>query len=604
MSTAALKVAPSDAAVTQPASLTSPPLNNRQRLLAYLTPHKGVLTVGLLCGALASVVEGGTAYVLKSFIDSLGDPAQRRFLIWICLGIVVLYFLLGLFKYGQTILLATAAQKIGQDIRRDIYGHLQKFSLGYFHRRRTGAIMSTLQSDAAKVQNAAMLLKDLVNAPVAAAIFLGILFKESWVLTCFLLLAVPVMAVAIQRLTRRLRALSKDTQDRLGEMSAVMEETISAPRIVRAFSAENREMARFDSASEHALQAQLRSVTRSARLGPTVDTIGAVGVAVVLFIGGTLVVNGQMTTGSLLAYLLIAAKISTNVNAIGGIKSTYEDMMGAADRIFSDVLDVQPEITDAPNAHVLPPVSGRIAFENVSFAYSPDTPVLSEINLIIEPGQVVAFVGETGAGKSTLADLVPRFYDPTGGRITVDGHDLRAVTMASLRGKIGIVPQESVLFSGTLRENLTYGRPNATDEEVRNAARVTNIADFIESLPDGYETRVGERGSTLSGGQRQRVAIARALLADPRILIMDEATSALDAKTEASVKAALDRLLTGRTTLIIAHRLSTIQNADKIVVLSQGRIAETGTHTDLLARDGIYARLYATQAKQKEPPTE
>ena len=599
MSTAALKVASRDA-VESSQNAPHTPKSNRQRLLGYLTPHKALLTIGLLCGALALAVEGGTVLVLKDFINSLTPDAHSQTLILICISIVVLYVFLGGFKYAQSILLATAAQRVGLDIRRDIYAHLQKFSLGYFHRRRTGAIMSTLQSDAAKVQNAAMLLKDVVNAPIAALIFLGILFRESWVLTCFLLLAVPVMAIAIQQLTRRLRALSQETQERLGEMASVMEETISAPRIVRAFSAEKREIARFQSASEQALHAQLRATTRSARLGPTVDVIGAVGVAGVLFIGGMLVIHNQMDTGSLLAYLLAASKISTNVNAIGGIKSTYEEMMGAADRIFTDVLDVQPEITDAPGAQILPPVTGRITFENVSFSYIPESPVLNDISLTIEPGQVVAFVGETGAGKSTLADLVPRFYDPTNGRILMDGHDLRDLTIASLRRQIGIVPQESVLFSGTLRDNLKYGRPNATDEEVRHAARVTNIADFIESLPEGYETRVGERGSTLSGGQRQRVAIARALLADPRILILDEATSALDAKTEALVKAALDSLLKGRTTLIIAHRLSTIQNADKIIVLSQGRIVETGTHAELLSRDGIYARLYATQAKQKE----
>ncbi|MBC7807986.1 MAG: ABC transporter ATP-binding protein, partial [Akkermansiaceae bacterium] len=600
MSTAALKVASRDT-VSTPSTEPQPlPKSNRQRLLAYLAPHKGILTTGLLCGALASLVEGGTGFLFKKFIDNLGNSAQSKFLVWICVGIVALYILLGVFKYGQTILLATAAQRVGQGIRRDIYAHLQKFSLGYFHRRRTGAIMSTLQSDAAKVQNAAMLLKDAVNAPLAVGIFLGMLFAESWLLTCFLLLAVPGMAIAIQTLTRRLRGLSQATQERLGNMSAMMEETISAPRIVRAFSAEEREIARFENASEEAVKAQLRSTSRSARLGPVVDVLGAIGVAGVLYIGGMLVHDEVMTVGSLSAYLFFAAKISANVNAIGGIKSNYEDMMGAADRIFADVLDVQPEINDVRDAKVLPTVSGRIAFENVSFAYSPETPVLTDISLIIEPGQVVAFVGETGAGKSTLADLVPRFYDPTAGRITVDGHDIRCVAMASLRRQIGIVPQESVLFSGTLRDNLIYGRPEATDDEVRSAARVTNIADFIEALPDGYETRVGERGSTLSGGQRQRVAIARALLADPRILILDEATSALDTKTEASVKAALDTLLKGRTTLIIAHRLSTIQNADKIVVLSQGRIAETGTHSDLLNRDGIYARLYATQAKQKE----
>lgn len=598
MSTAALKVASRD--VTESSPLVPVLKNNRQRLFAYLAPHKGVLLTGLICGACASAVETGTLVALESFLRGVGGASRSRYLLLMCLCIVLLYALMGGFRYLQSTLLATAAQRVGFDIRRDIFAHLQKFSLGYFHRRRTGAIMSTLQSDAAKVQNAAMLLKDVVNAPIAALLFLGYLFVKSWVLTCFLLLAVPLMAVAIQRLTRRLRSLSQNTQERLGDLASVMEETISAPRIVRAFSAEQREIARFERVSREAMDAQLRTVSRSARLGPIVDVLGATGVAVVLFVGGMLILDHKMDTDSLITYLIAAAKISTSVNAIGGIKSTYEDMMGAADRIFSDVLDVQPEITDAPNAVVLPPVTGQITFEHLSFAYTPDTPVLSDINLTIEPGQVVAFVGETGAGKSTLADLVPRFYDPTAGRITIDGHDLRDVTLTSLRSQIGIVPQESVLFSGTLRENLVYGRPNATDEEVRHAARVTNIADFIESLPDGYQTRVGERGSTLSGGQRQRVAIARALLADPRILILDEATSALDAKTEALVKAALDTLLKGRTTLIIAHRLSTIQNADKIVVLSQGRIAEIGTHFDLLSRDGIYARLYATQAKQKE----
>jgi subfamily B ATP-binding cassette protein MsbA len=316
-----------------------------------------------------------------------------------CLCIVLLYALLGGFRYLQSILLATAAQRVGFDIRRDIFAHLQKFSLGYFHRRRTGAIMSTLQSDAAKVQNAAMLLKDVVNAPIAALLFLGYLFATSWILTCFLLLAVPLMAVAIQRLTRRLRSLSQNTQERLGDLASVMEETISAPRIVRAFSAEGREVARFEKASREAMDAQLRTVSRSARLGPIVDVLGAAGVAVVLFVGGLLVLDHTMTTESLLTYLIAAAKISTSVNAIGGIKSTYEDMMGAADRIFSDVLDVQPEITDAQNAVVLPPVSGRIAFEGLSFSYTPDTPVLTDINLTIEPGQIVAFVGETGAGN-------------------------------------------------------------------------------------------------------------------------------------------------------------------------------------------------------------
>jgi subfamily B ATP-binding cassette protein MsbA len=423
----------------------------------------------------------------------------------------------------------------------------------------------------------------------------------SWKLTLFALLAVPFMAGSIQLLSRRIRALSSDTQGKMADVASLMEETISNVRVVKAFTAEDYEIRRFERENESALEVSMRGVRRSARLKPTIDFIGAMGIALALWIGGSEVARGQMDFGQLIRFILLVVQLANAVGAVGNLRVAWEEMMGAADRIFGDVLDVVPEIRNAPDAKPLPPVEGKVEFRNVSFNYDRGVPALTDVNLTLEPGKIVALVGPTGAGKSTLADMVPRFYDPQSGTILVDGQDIRTVTIESLRSQIGIVPQDTVLFSGTLRDNIAYGRRDATDEEIIAAARAANADSFIQSFPLQYQTVIGERGATLSGGEKQRIAIARALLANPRILILDEATSALDAATEALVQEALETLMKGRTTLIIAHRLSTIVNADTIVVLRKGgRIAEQGSHSELLALGGIYAALYETQQRTAE----
>ena len=588
------------AAVTAPTSREV-----SRRLLAYLKPHSAKLIAGLTCGTLVGLAQAKVVFLLKNFIDGLKEaatPAQvaqaTQAVTQVCLTLVALYAVLWVLRYGQSVLLGIVAQRVGLAMRRDVYAHLQTMSLSYFHTRRTGALMSVLTSDVAKLQNAAMLAKDAVATPITAVVFLVTMVLLSWKLTLFALLVVPLIAGAIQLLTKRLRALSKKSQETQGDVSAIMEETLSSPRIVRAFNAEDREVARFEAASETMLGVQMKSLRRNARLGPTVDLIGVIGVALTLFVGGREVAGRAMTTGALIGFVLAVSNLANSANAISGLRSSWEEMMGAADRIFSDVLEVAPEIQNAPNARAVQNVRGRIEYKNVSFAYLPNQPTLQHIDLSIEPGQVIALVGETGAGKSTLADLVPRFYDPTEGGVFLDGHDLKTLTLKSLREQISIVPQETLLFAGTIRDNIAYGKPGATDGEVESAARAANADSFISSYPAKYQTRIGERGTTLSGGERQRIAIARALLADPKILILDEATSALDASTEALVQEALDTLMENRTTLVIAHRLSTIVNADKIVVLKRGGIiAEEGTHSELMARRGVYAALYETQKR-------
>jgi subfamily B ATP-binding cassette protein MsbA len=498
------------------------------------------------------------------------------------------------------------SQRVTTRLREEIFSHLHTLSLSYFNQQRTGAIMSTLTNDLPVIQNAAMSIRDTVSAPITILASFSMLFYTSWRLTLVAIFCVPLMGLVISRIGKRIRRISDLVQIKLADITTIIEETVAGVRIIKSFATENHEIRRFSAENEQAFHTVIKGVKKSAQLRPIIEFIGAFGIALVLFLGGNEVArNARLTSkgltpeslldaGGLAMLIYLLQQIARAVSDLGSINNTRQQALAAASRIFAEVLDQKSDVQERPNAVRMPPMQGHVAFENVSFAYGDGPEVLHDISFEVKPGEVVALVGLSGAGKSTVADLIPRFYDVTGGRIAIDGVDIREVQLESLRRQIGIVPQETWLFAGTLRDNIAYGRRDATDEEIYNAAYAAN-AYFIEGMSDRFDTVVGERGVRLSGGERQRIAIARAILMNPRLLILDEATSSLDASSEALVQEALDQLMRGRTTIVIAHRLSTILGANRILVMDQGQIVESGTHPELLACGGLYARLYERQ---------
>ncbi len=572
-----------------------------KRLLSYTRPYAGRLAFGIGSMIVHSLVTVFVFQVFQDFIDSMimnigGDPSALARLTLLSVLISVVFLIKGLANYGQRYLTSWVAQKAMKDIRDDLYRHLQTLSLGFFNANRVGQVMSRIVNDVGVLENA--LVSGVVNVfynSLTLIAGVGYLIYLNPKLTFLMLLVLPAIIYAFRVFSNKIRVMSKRIQESVADISDVLHEGLVGIRVVKSFVREDFEFERFTRQNQANFSASRKNTQLAATLSPVVELLSAIGFSIILWFGGYEVVNGQMTPGELIAFFTLALLIVNPLKALSGLSNTIQRATASAERIF-ELLDEKPTITELPTAIELDPhISGAISFQQVSFAYEPNRPVLQDINLEIKPGEVVALVGSSGAGKSTLVDLIPRFYDPTAGTILIDGHNLRELTLASLRQTIGIVPQETFIFSGTVAQNIRYGKLDAKDEEIVAAAKAANAHEFIMEMPNGYESAIGESGTGLSGGQKQRIAIARAILKNPRILILDEATSALDTESEALVQEALERLMQGRTTIVIAHRLSTIQNANRIVVLDKGRIAQIGTHDELLAANGIYRNLYQVQ---------
>ncbi|MBI5813713.1 MAG: ATP-binding cassette domain-containing protein [Meiothermus silvanus] len=576
-------------------------LGQLRRLLAYTRPYRTELIVAIIATLIGSAFGLLFPLVIGRLVDAsflrIGS-ADTTVLDRTVLILIGVFALQAFFSAVQSYLLSRVGEGVVADLRRTVYRHLLTLSPRFFETRKTGEITSRLTSDISTVQGVvSSALVQIFSQTLTLVGTVIILFVTNWRLSLLMLSIVPVVVLAAFYFGRLLRKVSKEFQDRVADANARAEEAIGGIRVVQAFTAEPLEARTYADLIGASFKVALRRARIRAIFNPVVFFAMFTAIGIVLWYGGRLVIAGELTPGQLVAFLVYTFSVAGAVGAFSGLFSQFQEALGASSRIF-ELLDEKSDLPEPANPLKLGSVRGEVRFEQVSFGYGERGVVLEDVSLAAQPGEVVALVGPSGAGKSTLISLIPRFYDPTAGRILLDGVDIRDLTLYDLRSNIALVPQETQLFSGTVAENIRYGKPGASDAEVIEAAKAANAHEFITSFPDGYATIVGERGIKLSGGQRQRVAIARALLKNPRILILDEATSSLDSESEALVQEALEVLMQGRTTFVIAHRLSTIRSADKIVVLEAGRIVQQGTHQELLAAGGLYKELYELQFRE------
>ncbi len=570
-------------------------MKNYRRLLMYMKPYLGRLGLAVFCIIMASSANLYLPWIIKDMIDKVLTGGNMGTLNLIAISIVVVFAFRGFFYYWQSYLVSYIGQRVVADVREVMFRKFQRMPMAYFDKHQTGETMSYVTNDVAAVQSA--LVDNLIDLVTESAILIGsiaLMLYINWKMTLVTLITVPMVGYAMKIFGRKIKRSGTLIQEKMADITSLLQESISSIRIVKSFVREDYEIKRFSVENNLNFDASMKNAKLTSLLTPTVEFLAAVGVTLIVWYGGYEVIHGAMTAGSLVAFLTYAVNLANPVKRLSRIYGKIQQAMAAIDRIFS-VLDMDEPVNDKPDAKNLPKVRGHVSIDNVTFSYDGQHNALENVSFDVKPGQMIAFVGPSGAGKSTIANLIPRFYDVNDGAIKIDGVDIRDVTLKSLREQIGIVPQETLLFSTTVMENIRYGRLDATDDEVIAAAKAANADDFIKDLPQGYQTQIGERGLNLSGGQRQRMAIARAMLKNPQILILDEATSALDTESEKIVQSALDELMRGRTSFVIAHRLSTIFSADQIFVIDKGRICEHGTHHELLKLNGVYSHLYNIQ---------
>ena len=540
-------------------------MNSYSRLLYFVRPYYKRMIFAVFCMIVAAAAYLVVPWLIKNVVDQVLQD-KNMFMLNLIVGSIILIFLIrGFATYGQTYNMSYIGQRVIIDVREAIFKHLQRLSLSYFDRRKTGVIMSNLTNDVSALQSA--VVDNLISLITESVTLIGSLVSMlliDWKLTLVTFITVPMVLIIINVFGKKLRLAGHDVQGRIADITALLQEVISAIRVVKSFAREGFEVKRFEVENQNNFNAVIKATKLTSLLSPMVEFSAAIAVAVILWYGGYSVVTGTITAGSLIAFLIYAINLSNPVKRLSQVYGNIQKALAAADRVF-DILDTKADVVEKENAIELPDIKGDVDFNHVSFSYD----------------------GE----KMALCDF---------GSITIDGTDIKDVTFKSLRNQIGLVPQETVLFNASIKENILYGRLDASDEEIYEAAKAANVLEFVDKMPDGLDTIVGERGSSLSGGQRQRVAIARAILKNPKILILDEATSALDTESEKLVQEALDRLMEGRTAFVIAHRLSTVQNAHQIVVLNQGKLVEKGTHQELLAlENGLYNHLYSVQFSNK-----
>lgn len=592
------------------------------RLLKFLRPHLGVLGIASVFMFLSTIFDGASLSMivpladkvltnkqiiiptklpvfLSNFVDFVNATSPSKLLNIMALAVLVLFLLKGLFSFLQSYLMSDIGQRVVRDIRSKLYEKIQSLSLEYFTHRRSGELVSRITNDVRLVENALSYgLTDLIYESFKVILFTFLVFFIHFRLALITLLLLPLITFPIVKVGRILRKLSKKSQEKMADINSLLYETISGARIVKAFCMENYETNKFNQQNRDYYKVTMKSIKRILLLGPATEFIGAAAGIFVFFWAGKEVIEGRLSFGVFGFFLGSLLSLIRPFKKLSQVHAINQQAISASNRIY-EVLDTQPLVYDLPKAEELPIIKDKIVFENIDFSYG-DQQILKDINLKIEIGEVVAIVGLSGVGKSTLVDLVPRYYDPQGGRILIDGRDIREVSLNSLRRQIGIVSQETILFNDTVRVNIAYGKPNASENEIKQAAIQANAADFISKLLIGYDTVIGDRGMKLSGGERQRIAIARAILKNPPILILDEATSQLDSESERIVQQALERLMAGRTVFVVAHRLSTVRSSHKIIVLDKGRIIEQGNHQELLDKDGLYRRLYQIQERMVE----